>query len=728
MSERLAADRGQIEAFVKRVFGSPPQGYIRMCVFGSATASDTDKANKHRALEVRDVLVGPGRPWTEVIEAAAGMSERAALRPNAAVFCPPPCLFRDPSGATEANALGARVLKVELDREPELGEKRLREHVGEPSLIVYSGGYYTPEGEQRQSKRHIYYLLDRWISERMELIALKKANRLLGMIAGNYDPTAVTHVHPMRWPGSWNTKAQPAVLSRIIKSDGPTYEFIPIYARLQEVAQSLKLDTDITRKTMTVNGQTVEVNTAGIVDAVENILTGDALHNSINTVAMTLLQRPLLPEEAVGLSQILMKHSPAQDTRPAEWQERFEDIDRAVTSAYGKVSFGASDEELAAAMADATVEAKSSDNQAEPPAPDEAPADTSERKIRLYRVRAETFRKLMPPRPWLVRYMLLRGAVMSLAAAPGAGKTMWNVQLAAALASGHLRQVIGDYEQFPPKHIKTLIINNEEPTDELLRRLQATVMHFGLPAEDVAGNLWVWGAENPKFVAARKRGFGQLVEKTGAANSLADMIRQLGLDLVITDPHISTHDGLNENDNGDMEKLAGVYRDIAKDTGAAILLTQHTRKPAVGSKETQAGDMHAARGGGSTAGAVRGMMTLAPPGTGKKSMELLGLNAEQIEEAALQLVRFDSAKGNYSPKRRPEFYRFQAVNLMNGREADGWEGDDIGVLVPISRHEIRQAFGQSFPDDIPAEGAAAEPIDGPAATGQGQPNGQRVTH
>lgn len=716
MSDRTAntIDKGQIEAFVRRVFRDPPRAFVSLCTFGGR--DPTDPEQKRRALQNRDIPIAPGATWwSPVVEAAASMAEYAKLAPATATFCPPPCLFasgKGPGTRTERNIAACRVAKVELDKEPDEGERRILAHIGRPSFIVLSGGLYKPEGGQFQLKRHLYFALDRWLSSEPELIELKTVNRILGLIAGAYDPSAISPVHPMRWPGSWNTKAEP-VMARITGSDGPAYAFDGLSTRCSELVAELKLDVSGKKtRTVLVDGRATEVETTNLAAAVSGILDGSDYHHALNTVLMTTLKRSLLPEEAQSLAETLMDFSHGRSTRPLDWEERRADIARAAGDAYAKLSFGATDSELveeAARAAEEAVEEAAAVPAAIPapiaasaPAASPAPA-----KLHLFTILTGNLQQLLPPRPWLVRELLLRGSVFILAAAPGVGKTIWALQLAAGLASGKLGALIGDYDAKPG--LRTLVINNEEPTEELRRRLHAVVAHFELAPAELDGRIVLWGSDTRRFVAGRKRSRDSAVEKAAAADGVVDIMRKLAIDLVIIDPMISTHEGLEENSNADMEKLATIYRDIAHQTNAAVLIVQHTRKSTTGGKEGLAGDTDVIRGAGAIGGAIRGAITLSRPVATAKAAEAMGLSKAGMEAAALALVRMDAGKANYAKRRRAGWYVFETVNLINGTATDNWEGDEVGVLVPVSRAEIVKRFAaDDFPDDTAADPAANE--------------------
>lgn len=709
----IQASREQILGYVRRVFADPPvSGYVSLSVFVDQTASDAP-GRKRRAWPVECVLVAAEKKgWqNELADRAAARATEAARASGVATFAPPPALFRlgedGKLHASEAALAGYRVTVVDADKEPEKAEALAREHIGEPSLIVFSGGYWTPpDGGARERKRHLYYIHE-WLTDPDAMAAGKRLRQLVSLVIGAAaDPTANSPVHPMRWPGALNMKDPSRPVVAEMTGQGKVYSFAELYGRAEKAC--LDLGRDVARPAG--KGSKPDYTPEDVAAHVNDVLAGTSLHNPLTSLSMTLLRRPLIPEEALALLRTLMEHSAAQGSRPADWQDRYEDLERTVTSAYAKLSFGATDEEQKEAVEEA-VELAEKEEAGEPavaPQPEEGAPPSQ--KVRLQTLTPERLETTPPPRPWLVRPVILRGAVTALSAAGGVGKTTFGMQLALGLAVGELERLLGP-EFSCARPARTLVINNEEPTDELVRRAIAVCRHFELEPLTVGSRVKLWGSENPRFVVARKRSMQGVVERAAHAESLLGMIRKLKIDATIVDPMISTHEGLSENSNEDIEKLMAVYRDIAYQTQTAIIVVHHMRKvssdgPA--NLERQAGDMYASRGAGSMGAAVRSMLTLAP--ANRKSLKGMGLEDGDADTAALSVVRLDNAKANYARRRGSTWYVFETVNLDNG--ADGWDGDEVGVLQPVTPKQIVARFSGGIPDmgfESP-DAASLEPV------------------
>ena len=120
---------------------------------------------------------------------------------------------------------------------------------------------------------------------------------------------------------------------------------------------------------------------------------------------------------------------------------------------------------------------------------------------------------------------------------------------------------------------------------------------------------------------------------------------------------------MDENSNKEIDEVAGIFAQIAADTGCAIDLVHHTGK--AGSRG-MAGDADRARGASSLIGAVRAARTLDP------------MMADEAAELGLSerrewFLRATDAKGNMSaPGRNTKWFERHSVALPNG--------DSVGVI------------------------------------------------
>lgn len=154
----------------------------------------------------------PATRWEPVgagaARAAAEMAQATADKTEAAVFCPPLCVFGDQRKedgkpfAGESNIAEAPVLSIELDTNPDVGLWRVIEIIGTPTVLVRSGGVCKTTG---QDKLHAHWRLKEPARDPEALARLKTARALAAALAKG-DTTSVSPAHPIRWPGSVHRK------------------------------------------------------------------------------------------------------------------------------------------------------------------------------------------------------------------------------------------------------------------------------------------------------------------------------------------------------------------------------------------------------------------------------------------------------------------------------------------------------------------------------------------
>jgi hypothetical protein len=137
-------------------------------------------------------------------------------RRGGSVFCIPPCTFKDRDSAKKDGIADGVAVFADLDRNPTAAIELLRNVLGEPTLIVRSGGeWFNEQTGEYEPKLHVYWRLK--IPARGDACKiLDRAIKLSIKVAGVGGDRSMTIVHPLRVPGSWHTKdrAKP-VLCRI---------------------------------------------------------------------------------------------------------------------------------------------------------------------------------------------------------------------------------------------------------------------------------------------------------------------------------------------------------------------------------------------------------------------------------------------------------------------------------------------------------------------------------
>ena len=96
----------------------------------------------------------------------------------------------------------------------------------------------------------------------------------------------------------------------------------------------------------------------------------------------------------------------------------------------------------------------------------------------------------IPHRDWIMAPILVAGHYSMFAAAGGSGKSAVAITLVLALVTGRydILQMKVD------RPCKVIIINGEDGEEELMRRIRAACLHFGISQADVTGRLRVIGA------------------------------------------------------------------------------------------------------------------------------------------------------------------------------------------------------------------------------------------
>jgi len=294
------------------------------------------------------------------------------------------------------------------------------------------------------------------------------------------------------------------------------------------------------------------------------------------------------------------------------------------------------------------------------PIPKPLPADFDVRKL--------------PRRQFVLGRRFIAGAVTVGAGAPGAGKSNLAIVSALAIATG--QPLTGEPVY---RSGRIWVHNNEESMKELQRRIGGMLQCHEIDFASVRENIFVTSGLDERLIVAIKQ--KDIVRRTEAVTDVIAAIKENGIVHIVIDPFVSTHRGVSENSNEEIEQVAEALRHIAHETGCSIDLVHHTLKSHSRNTEEHAGDMNAARGASSLIGAARIVYTLSP--MSKTTAEKMGLDRAE----AARLVRLDHAKGNYTARDTNEcWFELEPFNIRNG--GDGTDdlfvvdGDTIAVPKP----------------------------------------------
>lgn len=284
----------------------------------------------------------------------------------------------------------------------------------------------------------------------------------------------------------------------------------------------------------------------------------------------------------------------------------------------------------------------------------------------------------IPPREFLYGSIVGRKYVSMIVAPPGAGKSMFTMQLGLYAAAG---MPWGRWQCKKPLNV--WLYNNEEGSDELRRRIKGVLLDADIDKAALKGDFYIDSGEQTPINIASLGDEGVIATPDYVALK-AEVIAR-GIDLLIIDPFAETH-SVNENSNDEIKRVAGLYRQIAFDANCAVLLVHHTRKGMEGSNGQQAGNADMARGGGATIGVVRRAFTLST--MTESDAESFGVPKEKRR----WFVRFDDAKSNISPPAdKTDWFQFNSISLGNGAGLYP-DGDSIGVLKSVNITDLQAEY------------------------------------
>lgn len=290
----------------------------------------------------------------------------------------------------------------------------------------------------------------------------------------------------------------------------------------------------------------------------------------------------------------------------------------------------------------------------------------------------------VPERQWVAGNRLLAGYITAMFAPGGVSKSMFSILTAASIATGE--PLTGETIH---RKGKVWLINNEDDTDEQLRRLAGIAQHHNIPWQTLKENLFLTcGYGNPYIVA--HDGLDGVVAHPNA-EKIIEEAKAKNISYIVFDPFITMHD-TEENDNAAIQQVTNVLKHIAKETGAAIEVVHHTKKGGAKDSENHAGDVESGRGASSLKDACRIATTLAR--MSPKTADKLGIN---YEGEGRFLVRLDHGKGNFSgPPEGATWFKQISVQLSNGDTVGVHEPFDITDLVDEAKQRDAERTRESI--------------------------------
>ncbi|AWB58207.1 AAA family ATPase [Colwellia sp. Arc7-D] len=258
----------------------------------------------------------------------------------------------------------------------------------------------------------------------------------------------------------------------------------------------------------------------------------------------------------------------------------------------------------------------------------------------------------IPPRNWIINKYIQGNYITLIAAAGATGKSIFTLTLAVSVALGKDLLDIGTTVQG-----NVLVINNEDDDVELDRRLAGIFKLYRIRNHEVNNRLFLKSGYGKRITISTKN--GQTMIRSPDVDKIIAEIKRCDIKVLIIDPFVSTHQE-QENDNSALDEVMSYYRQIASETGVAIVLVHHTRKNGDES-DRFAGDVDSMRGASSTKDAARLCFTLAK--MGEKSANDHGIEWRERH----QLIRLDDAKNNFTLNAgKPRWLKLESVLIANG--------------------------------------------------------------
>jgi hypothetical protein len=348
----LEPDRNQIEIFVDAVFRHASTGFVSLRAF----YEDEDKSFRISSVPV---IAGNLKFLCDVVEDDA---RRAAQYPKAIVFCPPLATFSNKGSAREGDIAEGFTLSVECDENPAAARATLEPLLGPVTIAVRSGGIWQSNGVA-YDKMHLHWRLAKPATGAV-LAKLKRAREIACNLVGA-DPTTAPICHPLRWPGSWHRKATPRPCEIIFDASD--------FDREIDLDEALKKLEPFAPTSVPADANSTAAPSADWDKHVGNILRGEQLHKSITELAMKLIVSGMGGRAVGNHLRALMRQS--QAPRDERWQNRFDYIPRAISSARKKLADEAAEAARLAAETAAQAQAvqagtsTSGNGAAPPPAP-----------------------------------------------------------------------------------------------------------------------------------------------------------------------------------------------------------------------------------------------------------------------------------------------------------------------------------------------------------------------
>lgn len=275
----------------------------------------------------------------------------------------------------------------------------------------------------------------------------------------------------------------------------------------------------------------------------------------------------------------------------------------------------------------------------------------------------------IPHREWLLPPLLVAKHYSMLVATGASGKSAVAITMALALLTGR-KDLLG---LNVVRQCKVLLINGEDGQEELVRRVRAACLQFGINRSDVEGRLHLIGARQVSDLTFNRLQPGGAVADQAGLDMLQQLVQETGADAVIIDPLGSFLPG-GTNDGASASAVAGRLTEICVSANCAMLLVHHTSKAAQREGDN---DPTAALGSAMWTNHARSVINLRRLTVAEA--QAIGKPPSAIKDLLVLL----HSKANLSKSEDPLYIELVSVDLPNAKPPLYPRGDSVGVAVRI---------------------------------------------
>jgi hypothetical protein len=275
----------------------------------------------------------------------------------------------------------------------------------------------------------------------------------------------------------------------------------------------------------------------------------------------------------------------------------------------------------------------------------------------------------IPHRRTLYGFDLVRGEITVIGSPGGMGKSSPAIGMAISIAVG--KELLG--EKILGSNLKALLINAEDGTDEIRRRVWAACLAHGVGEHELQ-RLYVTGVDDPRiqglsFLRTNERGYSE-IDAAGFAQ-LRAALQSLLPDVIVLDPLVALCANGSMNDNPSMSLAMRALKRLAIEFDCAILIVAHTNKT----------------GDPGTAGAISGAASIV----NHSRRAIMPVTFTATEALKLGIVsehwryfKLVDAKSNLVPRGvDPPLYRLHSVELPNPEPPTYPHGDNVQAVVRV---------------------------------------------